>query len=559
MDNRDMPQELPARRGISLSYKGKRLLSRIDPIAQAERLIENLNTKDRTLYFCPSPLYGYGLIRLLEKIKDNSAILCAEADDMLFDLSRKAMKDLLDNEDRLSLVKLDELPDTLIKLCSLVKKTWGERKFRRVELLQLNGGWQLFPDLYEKTAAILRKDMAVSWSNAMTLIRLGRLYIRNAIKNLPLISELRDISALDFGTTPTLVLGAGPSMDIILDELKKFYGTDVSRNRPFKIICADTCIPPLKERNIEPDLAVILESQHWNLNDFSGSRGWNVSAAADLSALPPSIRVLGGETFLFFTPWTDLRLFKRLEEAGLLPCLLMPLGSVGLSAVQLAIICGRGPVIIAGLDFSFTPDAYHARSSPGHQARLARGTRLNSLLNVQAAFREGTFATVSKSGSPVRSDPALRNYRNLFEEEFSSSIRLYEMQGPGLKLGVKELSPEEAVKMLTENGQSCETSFMEKTREKRLAQKSILEEFIKNEKDYLYRLRDILTGKIAAQEVETENLLEICDYLWAHFPECAAAGGRRPDSSDLSFLKRVRTEIDPFIKLWDKAFNELQG
>jgi hypothetical protein len=547
MDTREMPQELPARQGISLSYKGKRLLSRIDPIAQAERLVEILNTKDRTLYFCPSPLYGYGLAQLLEKLKSNSAILCAEADDLLFDLSRKAMNDLLDNKGNLALVKIDELPDTPAKLCSFVKKTWGERKFRRVELLQLNGGWQLFPDIYEKTVAVLQRDMAVSWSNAMTLIRLGRLYIRNAVKNLPLIPKLRDISALDFGTNPLLVLGAGPSMDIILDELKEFYGTA----RPFRIICADTCIPSLKERNIEPDLAVILESQHWNLNDFSGSLGWNVSAAADLSALPSSIRVLGGQTFLFFTPWTDLRIFKRLEEAGLLPCLLAPLGSVGLSAVQLAIKCGRGPVIIAGLDFSFTPDAYHARSSPGHQARLVRGMRFNPLPNVQAAFREGTFAAVSKSGFPVRSDPALRNYRNLFEEEFSSSTRLYEIQGPGLKLGVKELSPEEAIKMLTADGQSCGTSFSVKTREEQLAQKTILGEFIKNEKDYLYRLRDILIGHIPAQEEETENLLETCDYLWAHFPECAAAGGRRPGTDDLSFLKRVRTEIDPFIKLWD--------
>ncbi|MDR0313299.1 MAG: DUF115 domain-containing protein [Treponema sp.] len=553
MENRDTPQELPARRGSSLSYKGKTLLSRIDPISQAERLIENLDTKDRTLYFCPSPLYGYGLARLLEKLKDNSAILCAEADDLLFDLTRNAIKDLLDNEDRLFLVKIDELPETSAKLCSLVHNTWGEKKFRRVELLQLNGGWQLFPELYEKTAAVLRKDLAVSWSNAMTLIRLGRLYIKNAIKNLPLISELRDITALDFGADPMLVLGAGPSMDIILDELKKFYDTAGLRDRPFRIICADTCIPSLKERNIEPDLAVILESQHWNLSDFSGSRGWNVSAAADLSALPSSIRILGGETFLFFTPWTELRLLKRLEEAGLLPCLLAPLGSVGLSAVQLAIKCGRGPVIIAGLDFSFTADAYHARSSPGHQARLMRGTRFYSLPNVQAAFREGTFAAISKSGLPVRSDPALRNYRNLFEEEFSSSTRLYEMQGPGLKLGVKKLSPEEAIKKLTLKGQSCVSSFPEKSKEKQLAQRQVLEEFIKNEKAYLIKLRDILTGQIPAQEEETENLLEICDYLWAHFPESAAAGGRRPGVDDLSFLKRVRTEIDPFIKLWDMS------
>jgi hypothetical protein len=355
-------------------------------------------------------------------------------------------------------------------------------------------------------------------------------------------------------------------MDIILDELERFAGTAALQNRSFRIICADTCLPSLRERGLRPDLAVILESQHWNLNDFSGSRRWNVPAAADLSALPSSLRVLGGETFLFFTPWTDLRLFKRLEENRLLPPLLAALGSVGLSAVQLALKCGRGPVIVAGLDFSFTQDAYHARSSPGHQARLVHGTRFYSLLNVQAAFREGTFATVSKSGFAVRSDPALRNYRNLFEEEFSSLeetaslSRLYEIKGPGLKLGVKELAPEEAVKLLTGN-EMPGASFQEKPKEEQERKKSVIDfdlmkRFITNEKSYLYKLRDILTGHVTASEDETENLLDTCDYLWAHFPECAAAGGRRPSVNDLSFLKRVRTEIDPFIKLWNMALQE---
>jgi hypothetical protein len=274
------------------------------------------------------------------------------------------------------------------------------------------------------------------------------------------------------------------------------------------------------------------------------------------------MRVLGGETFLFFTPWTDLRFFKRLKEAGLLPPLLAALGSVGLSAVQIAIKCGKGPVIIAGMDFSFSPDAYHARSSPGHQTRLVKITRLNSPLNVQAAFREGTYATVSKSGLPVRSDPALRNYRNLFEEEFSSLPRLYEITGPGLKLGIKELSPKEAVELLAGKGKPSGASFTERSKVEQEKQESvknsdIMKEYIINEKDYLYRLRDILTGHVTADEGETDKLLDTCDYLLAHFPECAAAGGRRPGVNNLSFLKRVRTEIEPFIKLWDMALQEL--
>jgi hypothetical protein len=577
------PQEISANKGFSLSYKGKTLLSRIDPIGQAERIANSLTVKERTLYVCPSPLYGYGLALLLEKLRFSapgtlSAILCVEADDSLFELSQRNMKTLLNEEGkgRMILVKLEPGLEWPGKLCALVKKTWGERRFRRVETLHLSGGWQLFPEDYEKTEAILQRDIAITWGNAMTLIRLGRLYIRNAIRNLALINRCADISTLDFGKDPVLVLGAGPGMDLILDKLKDFFDRQSEAKRPFRIICADTCIPSLKERGCKPDLVVVLESQHWNLRDFSGARGWEVSAAVDLSSLPASTRVLGAETFLFMTPWTELRLFRRLEEQVKLPSNLTPLGSVGLSAVELAQRSGSGPIVTAGIDFSFTLDAYHARSSPGHLARLGLTNRFKSLINVETAFREGTFATVSKSGLPVRSDPAMRNYRNLFEEAFSASDRIYEIKGPGLLLGARELSLEEAVTVLFRQEKNTEDTFItvsqkstnklasiqndeNHNQEKQNQEKQdSLKKFIKNKKDKLLKLRDILTGKAMPEASETEALLDFCDYLWAHFPECAAAGGSRPLSTDLSFLKRVRAEIDAFLKLWDEAQSDEQ-
>ncbi|MCL2319371.1 MAG: hypothetical protein FWC45_04745, partial [Treponema sp.] len=91
----DTPRELPARRGFSVSYRGKTLLSRIDPVAQGERLAAEIPAKERTLYFCPSPLYGYGLSLFLERLRTDarlkqSAVLCAEADEQLFEITEKA-------------------------------------------------------------------------------------------------------------------------------------------------------------------------------------------------------------------------------------------------------------------------------------------------------------------------------------------------------------------------------------------------------------------------------------------------------------------------------------
>ena len=546
--------ELPARRGFSISYMGKTLLSRFDPVTQGERLAAEFPVNENTLYFCPSPLYGYGLAVFLNRLPGSSAILCVEADEKLFEISRKAFAEQSPGKNPdaaglkpLALVQASQAE----KLCAFVRETWGGRRFRRVEELRLGGGWQLFPQLYGDFAHTLRREMALEWGNAMTLIRLGRLYARNLIRNLALLPESENITALDFGSSPVLVLGAGPSLDTVLDALTLLS----AGRRRFKIICVDTCLPALHERSILPDLALVLESQHWNLRDFSGARGREINAAFDLSALPASARVLGGRRFLFATPWTELALFKRLAEAGLLPETFTPLGSVGLSAVAVALRLSSGPVLTGGIDFSYTPDSFHARSTPGYLSLERTQCRTRSLINAAAAFREGTFTALSKTGLPVRSDPAMRGYRDLFEREFGGNARVSDIAGTGLPLGVKTVSLHEASAIL--NGDGCpngpQGGGSAPSREKVAG---FAADFVRRELGLLEALKGALSGTRPLEPARLEGLLDSTDYLWAHFPECAGAGGRRPAATNLSFLKRVRTEIDPFLKCWETALGK---
>ena len=574
-----LPKEVPARRGFSIVYRGKTLLSQIDPVSQGERLTAGIPVKERTLYFCPSPLYGYGLPLFLEKLKNesqgkNSALLCAEADEKLLEISKKAVGALCASATesgfrQLALTKASS-PE---QICAYVRETWGERVFRRVEVIRLNGGCQLFPELYTDIKETLARELAVEWGNAMTLIRLGRLYIRNLIRNLALLPESENITALDFGSSPVLALGAGPSLDPLLDELTTLSGGNIPPpgRRRYKIICVDTCLPALHERAILPDLAVVLESQHWNLRDFSGARDREISAAFDLSALPASARVLGGKRCFFATPWTTLRLFRRLGEAGLEPETFFPMGSVGLCAAALALRISSGPVLAGGIDFSFSLDAYHARSTPAHSELQRKQNRFRSILNAGAAFRPGAFSALSKTGGAVRSDPAMRRYRDLFEQEFGGNPRLHDIAGSGLNLGVKTVSPAEAFSILNGAGETpavrplatdlpaarLPAASQSSAGSPAAWQKEKIAAFIRRETAALYELKEMLCGEIAANPGRMEELLDTSDYLWAHFPDCAGAGGRRPSCTDLGFLKRVRAETEPFIKLWEKSLGEL--
>jgi len=540
------------------SYKGKTLLSRVDPAGKADRIADTVPVIDGTLYLCPSPLYGYGLERLLSRLENtpNSAVLCVEAEPELYDISRERFSETLKQSPKLRLTNLCDAAG----LCALIRREWGSRIFRRIHVLRLNGGWQLLPGL-DDLADTLQREIALDWGNAMTLSRLGRRYMRNAIRNLALIPKHPSVGALSFGAAPVLALGAGPSLDPALDALELRFGKACRdpNSRRFAIVCVDTCLPALRQRGITPDLVVILESQHWNLEDFIGLSGWDVPAALDLSALPRSSGVLAGGSFLFFTPWTRLRIFQRLQSAGLLPLSIVPLGSVGLNAVAVSMRLTQGAVITAGIDFSFSIESSHARSTPGHLAKLRRQNRFSSLLNAHAAFSGAAFRVTAKNGERVFSNPAMRNYRDLFEKEFSGcSSRLFDLPGSGLPLGIKTLSMEEALRLLAaadQTGKKVNSANNPPSAEK-------LRDFIHEEIDRLLVLRGYLTGSIPMNYYSLAISVDECDYLWAHFPDYAASS-RRPDraglesgdSAAVSFLNRLRAEIDPFLALWN-AFRQ---
>jgi len=546
--------------GRSFVRNGITILSGYDPVRRCEAVADAVPVKDRTLYFCPSPVYGWGLGKFLSRLEtqaSNSRILCVEADPELYGISMKETEPSVSANDKLRITNITEAGS----LCAFIRECWGTMAFRRVEMIKFTGGWQLFAQLYNSLFETIRREIARDWSNTLTLAKLGRLYARNTLRNLSLIPRFPSVKNLSFGSSPVLVLGAGPSLDETLDEIERRFGENLrcgDRNA-FKIVCADTCLGALKDRNIKPDLVVILESQHWNLNDFTGCAGWNVQIAADLCSLPQSLRILGGKGFLFSTLWTPLKIFERLKKESLLPAVFPPLGSVGLTAVEIARRLTTGKILCAGLDFSFTKDKYHARSTPGHRALLNSQNRFYRIFN-RAAYSQHSAAAVSKSSLSVYVNPAMKNYRDLFEQEFGGDPRIFDIESSGLPLGIKTLLMEDAMNLLDKNSLPAENqSEVNAVFSAGDLDNSQIILFCKNEKKRLEELRSLLTGETPADNERLNILIDECDYLWAHFPDSYAV--RRFDftqaqaesENKLSFLKRVRAEIDPMLKILESG------
>jgi hypothetical protein len=547
------PRLVKTGRGFSVSYRGKTLLSRFDPVKQAERAaLAALPLAKDTLYLLPSPLLGYGIPLILQNLPESSCLLCVEADAALAALSRDHAAGAAScGNGRFRLIHTENPAAVAL----FAARTWGPRRFRRVEELRLTGGRQLNAAFYDAAADILRQNLATEWSNAMTLVKLGRLYTRNAIRNLGLLARCPGAESLGFGGAPMIVLGAGPSLDGFLDTLERTPLPEACR-----IICVDTALGALKERGIRPGLVVALEAQHWNLRDFAGMDSWKIPLAMDLSSLPAVSGLLGSETYLFWTRWTELGLFDRLLALGLLPLELPPLGSVGLSAVSLALRLGSGPVFTAGMDFSFTIDRSHCRGSPSHGDVLRRHTRFGGLCPTEAAFSPKNTAIPAAGGGVLLSTPAMTRYLNLFDAEFAGNGRVFAVEGGGLPLAVPALSREAAFREMRRAAAFAAAPAPARSAGGRAGEKAaLLQSFIEGERKTLEEILRLLKGGAETSASPLESLLDSAGYLWAHFPDCAGAGGARPPASDLGFLKRVRAEIEPFIEMWDMAMKGISA
>ncbi|MHC6204278.1 6-hydroxymethylpterin diphosphokinase MptE-like protein [Breznakiellaceae bacterium SP9] len=549
----DYPQAVSAHRGLSVLYQGKALLSLLDPIAQGERLAQSVGKSAGTLYLALSPLYGYGLQTILDNLPPDSAILAVEFDPQLYQFSLSHLDPPLLHDSRLLFVG----KNSPAQCCALIEQRWGKRHFRKIEVVKLSSGWRVLTDVYTHLAQVLEENIVLEWSNAMTIIKLGRSYSRNTLRNLGMLANCPSVDLFSAGrigrlNKSVLVLGAGPSLDAALEH----FTLDSDLRQRFLIFCVDTCLPSLFERRIKPDLIVALECQHWNLRDFIGVSEWDVSIAMDLSSLSSVQHLFAHQSpkYLFASLWAPLRIFDRLKAAGLFPLSIPPLGSVGLCATALALRLTSGTVFTAGLDFSFTLDRFHARSSPSHLRVLSQQNRFKRILNPDPAFRKDAFRSTAKNGAAVYSNYSLNIYRNLFTQEFANAQyqgRLYDIESSGLDLGLSAVSAKEAVRVLTsETDQRSETQASD-CGAAFPPDSAAVKHFIDNEKKMLLSLREHLTGNLSSESLPA--LLHYCDYLWNFFPECAGKDTAELPPLDSSFLNRVRVHIDYFLKDFEVA------
>ena len=540
------PCLVKAGQGFSVLYKNRFLYSKYSPQKAIEQTVANLDILPQTLILCFSPCLWYGLKELLTKIPKDSLILGIEADKKLFELAEKKLNEIKKSCHQDSKKILLTSPS---KIEALIKTL---PHFRRTVSIEMSGGTFFYKTLYSQTALFSQNFIASFWKNRITLVKMGRLFCKNFFRNLREIPAEQSIPHCSpFFLRPFIVFGAGESTETFLLSVSK------KTLQKCTVLAVDAALPVLLKHKIQPDFIIAVESQLAIEKAYIGANKTKAAIISDLASRPAVLRHTNGRHLYFYSEFSESEFLKSAESKGILPAKIPPLGSVGLTAVYLALFMrfdSNVPVFVTGLDFSYSLGFTHARGAPAHTARLISSNRFKPVENYDAAFKADAKTVPGKNGTVI-TDTALKNYAALFVNYFKDSKKLYDAGFSGLNLSLPSVTTEQIENFCQPLGQKKEGEFdaLYEQNKKNSSSSDIkikTKTYLLEEKNALLRIKELLSkGEKAAPaptpnlRAEIENLLSKREYLYLHFPD-----GYRFEAGNLSFLKRISNEIDFFLK-----------
>ena len=567
MSANDTPCTVEARQGVSVLYRGRYLFSRYEPQKPLQKTLETFKILPESLILCLSPVLPFPVDLIREKIMREGIkgcfILCAETDPVLYDFyiehqkntcPQKSEDENIGCPDAAVLLKNETEIARLLDGTDFAPRYSGTPLppigfFRRVLVLEASGAAAMYPDFYKALFSYAQNSIAVFWKNRMTLVRLGRLFSHNILKNTAQAASSLPLIPASINR-PILVAGAGPSLDKLIPFIRGYA-------QKLYIIAVDAAFRALYDNGIRPDALVTVESQAVSRRSFIGARESGIPIIADMCARSANLRITGGSLSFFISEYAKLPLLERIKKTLPDVPVFPPLGSVGLAAVETAFFLrAEGTnVFICGLDFSYPAGLSHCKESHSRKEEYASSDRLMPQGNPASAFRDGAFFIEGKDGTLLACDPALHSYAELFSARYKNAPNIYDLSLSGAKTGLPFLSEEDAATLinreanrtqdkLTDSGGAGVTEQTAARPAQSAAHRtSAVHSFYAQEKKRLHTLRSALTGAIPLSTEDLKTLLEECSYLYIHFPD-----GHRGASLSQSFLNRVRSEIDGFIK-----------
>lgn len=542
------PCFVQTQQGVSIKYQEKFLYSKYNPAKNIESIIEKLEVLSGTIFLCNSPVLNYGINSLLNKLSNDCLIILCEIDNNLRNnINEYYRKDYISNN-RVIYPSIDELYDLPVLINKKNYKFSDNKEifsgyYKRVIRIDFSAGTQFNQDFYNQLEIQSINAIKTFWVNRVTLTKFGRKYSHNLFRNLSALPYTTPIQIFfNSITKPIIICGAGESLTKGINDFK-------DNKDSYFILAVDTAANFLIKNNIIPDGIFIEEAQNIILKSFFDVNNYNeCHIFAGISSLPNLTHYIKDLKKLsyFFTEYSSNDFLSSIQQESFFPPKNPPFGSVGLTTVYYALKFRQNdeiPVYIYGLDFSYTAGITHVRNSISHKERLIHNSRLQKIANYNASYLNTT-----KLNDSLFTTITLNNYANLFKQYFNNIIKLYDSRDFGISLNLPSCKPKpfhSQINKLYNNNYSYS--------------KKDIKTFIYEELTALKLLKNILTNNCPEFEKKSSekinkiltDLLYKREYLYLHFIDGYQLNLK------IDFLKRIRTEIDYYLKDFELILQSL--
>lgn len=330
--------------------EGRKLFihSRVDPLREAERFIQEIDFSDRDLIVVLGFGFGYHVEELISKAGRDIAVLAVERDSLVLRsaLESRDLSGLLSKENFLLAVDPDE--DEIVSLMH-------GRSSRNVLFITHRGSHQVYPEYYSNILSIMRSYISTKDVNIATLAKFEKTWTSNIARNIGVISDSCGANVFydAFKGIPAIVVAAGPSLTESIPFIRENSDRAV-------IIAVDTSYKILIEHGITPHFCITVDAQLINSRYFEGATPSDTVLVADPMVHPSTFRFFKGNVTV---TGVAFEMMKWIENICGARGDLTHGGSVSTNAYDFAKRIGASPVILAGQDLSFTRGLAHVKGS----------------------------------------------------------------------------------------------------------------------------------------------------------------------------------------------------
>lgn len=403
---------LTTKNGVfSIEERGKDLYG-ASPRSTAEQKTKHIDIKPKTIVILAAPLLGYGIQTLLSRLPEDCVLLGIEPSKKYDELTRSHLTEMEEAGKRFFYAGPQKCADMETVFNSL-----GPHRFRRTQLVFLNRGYAMNREVYDRIHTALDVLIEQYWKNRSTLIFLGKLFTANIYKNVGRNYSNAAFLRRQFTSNPVFVAGAGVSLESSFSYIAK------NRQKLF-LLAVDTALPSLLEAGIDPDAVVVQESQWANIQDFIPAGKARFDLFCDLTSFPGINRTFGRKLHYYITRFADSSIFKKLRKNDICPLIVPPLGSVGITAVWIALAISSSIVITGGLDFFFPPGKTHAKGTYAFQAALRNQHRLQPA-GSSTFLPKGAKPVATSCASSMLDSAQLALYARQYKLYLENNPRLY--------------------------------------------------------------------------------------------------------------------------------------